>query len=135
MKNSEKELRKELESLLSISVDYGYDGYHDFLRDIVFMEEEMKGTDDDSARNIFFDEMKKVDVLFNDWTKEYYDCKTIDELNVLLDKVHNTFDELLKKLKSVEEQYDKWWLEHASEEEKEEQRKLEEKYKINGGNI
>ena len=104
--DSEKELRKEIEYLLSLD-----DGYSDMIRDIKVV------------RDVY------VIGLFEGWENEYHSCKTIEELKSLKEKIQNHFGEVHSTWDELEKRFNKWWWEHASEEEKERVRKLEEELK------
>ena len=118
MVDSEKELRKEIEYLLSLD-----DGYSDMIRDIQDDCMELNEVVPKVVRDVY------VIGLFEGWGNEYHSCKTIEELKSLKEKIQNHFGEVYATWDELEKRFNKWWWEHASEEEKERVRKLEEELK------
>ena len=118
MVDSEKELRKEIEYLLSLD-----DGYSDMVRDIQDDCMKLNEVVPKVVRDVY------VIGLFEGWENEYHSCKTIEELKSLKEKIQNHFGEVHATWDELEKRFNKWWWEHASEEEKERVRKLEEELK------
>ena len=83
MGDSEKELRKEIEYLLSLD-----DGYSDMVRDIQDDCMELNEVVPKVVRDIY------VIGLFKGWENEYHSCKTIEELKSLKEKIQNHFGEV-----------------------------------------
>ena len=80
MVDSEKELRKEIEYLLSLD-----DGYSDMIRDIQDDCMELNEVVPKVVRDVY------VIGLFEEWENEYHSCKTIEELKSLKRKDTKSF--------------------------------------------
>lgn len=98
MVDSEKELRKEIEYLLSLD-----DGYSDMVRDIQDDCMELNEVVPKVVRDVY------VIGLFEEWENEYHSCKTIEELKSLKEKIQNHFGEVHATWDELEKRFNKWW--------------------------
>ena len=96
MVDSEKELRKEIEYLLSLD-----DGYSDMIRDIQDDCMELNEVVPKVVRDVY------VIGLFEEWENEYHSCKTIEELKSLKEKIQNHFGEVYATWDELEKRFNK----------------------------